>query len=117
LQPKFPIDIAAELKAPVLGLYGAADQGIPVESVERMAAACKAAGKIDRLPYTQEYIDAGMPGWPSSAEVIGSEIDIKARSALGASRSRPAFRGSSQSDRRCSKSPKPRSASHTTRIE
>jgi carboxymethylenebutenolidase len=45
LQPKFPIDIAADLKAPVLGLYGAADQGIPVESVEKMAAACKAAGK------------------------------------------------------------------------
>ena len=45
LQPKSPIDIAAKLKAPVLGLYGAADQGIPVESVEKMAAACKAAGK------------------------------------------------------------------------
>ena len=43
--PKYPIDLAAELKAPVLGLYGAADQGIPVESVEKMAAACKAAGK------------------------------------------------------------------------
>ncbi len=45
LQPKYPIDLAAELKAPVLGLYGAADQGIPVESVERMKEACKAAGK------------------------------------------------------------------------
>jgi carboxymethylenebutenolidase len=43
--PKHPIDIAAELKAPVLGLYGAADQGIPVDTVEKMAAACKAAGK------------------------------------------------------------------------
>jgi carboxymethylenebutenolidase len=45
LRPKYPIDIAAELKAPVLGLYGAADQGIPVDTVEKMAAACKAAGK------------------------------------------------------------------------
>ena len=45
LQPKYPIDLAAELKCPVLGLYGGADQGIPVESVERMAAACKAADK------------------------------------------------------------------------
>jgi carboxymethylenebutenolidase len=45
LQPKYPIDLAADLKAPVLGLYGAADTGIPVESVERMQAACKAAGK------------------------------------------------------------------------
>jgi len=37
--PKNPIDIAANLKAPVLGLYGAKDTGIPLESVERMRAA------------------------------------------------------------------------------
>ena len=45
LQPKYPIDLAADLKCPVLGLYGGADQGIPAESVDRMAAACKANGK------------------------------------------------------------------------
>ena len=45
MQPKFPIDIAAELKAPVLGLYGEADQGIPVAQVEAMKAALAAAGK------------------------------------------------------------------------
>lgn len=45
LQPKAPVDLAAELKAPVLGLYGAADQGIPVDTVEKMKAAMKAAGK------------------------------------------------------------------------
>jgi carboxymethylenebutenolidase len=45
LQPKYPIDLVAELNAPVLGLYGAADTGIPVESVEKMKEACKAAGK------------------------------------------------------------------------
>jgi carboxymethylenebutenolidase len=45
LQPKYPIDLAAELKCPVLGLYGGQDKGIPVESVDRMAAACKDAGK------------------------------------------------------------------------
>jgi carboxymethylenebutenolidase len=49
LQPKYPIDLAADLKAPVLGLYGAADTGIPVESVERMRAACKAANKTCEL--------------------------------------------------------------------
>ena len=43
--PRHPVDIAAQLKAPVLGLYGAADQGIPVETIDRMRAACKAAGK------------------------------------------------------------------------
>ena len=37
--PKHPIDIAGNLKAPVLGLYGAKDTGIPLESVEKMKAA------------------------------------------------------------------------------
>ncbi len=45
LTPKYPVDVAADLKAPVLGLYGGADQGIPLESIEKMRAACKAAGK------------------------------------------------------------------------
>jgi carboxymethylenebutenolidase len=45
LTPRHPIDLAAELKAPVLGLYGRDDNGIPVETVERMRTACKAAGK------------------------------------------------------------------------
>ena len=43
LQPKNPIDVAAALKAPVLGLYGALDKGIPVSDVEKMNAALKAA--------------------------------------------------------------------------
>lgn len=34
--PRHPVDVAASLKAPVLGLYGAKDQGIPVETIERM---------------------------------------------------------------------------------
>jgi len=45
LSPRHPIDLVAELKAPVLGLYGGADQGIPVDTVERMRAACKDAQK------------------------------------------------------------------------
>ncbi len=45
LTPKHPVDLAAELKAPVLGLYGGADQGIPVDTVEKMKAACAAAKK------------------------------------------------------------------------
>ena len=44
LQPKYPIEVAAALKAPVLGLYGGADQGIPNETVEQMRQALKAAG-------------------------------------------------------------------------
>ena len=45
LTPKHPVDIAADLKAPVLGLYGGADQGIPISTVEQMRAACAAAKK------------------------------------------------------------------------
>lgn len=43
LTPRHPMDVAKELKAPVLGLYGAADQGIPVSSVEDMQAELKSA--------------------------------------------------------------------------
>ena len=41
---KYPVDIAGKLKAPVLGLYGGKDQGIPVATVEQMRAALAAAG-------------------------------------------------------------------------
>ena len=44
--PKNPVDIAAELKCPVLSLYGGADQSIPLELIEKRQAACQAAGKI-----------------------------------------------------------------------
>ena len=43
LHPKHPLDLAASLKAPVLGLYGGADTGIPTETVEKMKAALKDA--------------------------------------------------------------------------
>jgi carboxymethylenebutenolidase len=49
LHPKHPIDLASALKAPVLGLYGGADQGIPAESVERMHAALKDANKTAEI--------------------------------------------------------------------
>jgi len=43
--PKSPTQLAPEMKAPVLGLYGAEDQGIPVAQVDAMKAALAAAGK------------------------------------------------------------------------
>jgi carboxymethylenebutenolidase len=43
LQPKYPIDVVADLKAPVLGLYGGQDQGIPLADVEKMRAALAVA--------------------------------------------------------------------------
>jgi carboxymethylenebutenolidase len=36
LTPKHPIDIAPNLRVPVLGLYGGKDAGIPLESVEKV---------------------------------------------------------------------------------
>lgn len=38
LQPTMPIDVATNLKVPVLGLYGGKDQGIPQDTVEQMRA-------------------------------------------------------------------------------
>ncbi len=43
LQPQNPIDIAASLRVPVLGLYGADDQGIPLNTVEQMREKLKQA--------------------------------------------------------------------------
>ena len=43
LQPAHPIDVVDRLQAPVLGLYGAADAGIPVASVDAMKAALAAS--------------------------------------------------------------------------
>jgi carboxymethylenebutenolidase len=39
LTPANPIDLASALTVPVLGLYGGADQGIPLDTVEKMRAA------------------------------------------------------------------------------
>jgi carboxymethylenebutenolidase len=40
-----PLDVAARINAPVLGLYGAEDLGIPVADVKTLEAAMKAAGR------------------------------------------------------------------------
>jgi carboxymethylenebutenolidase len=49
LRPKNPIDLASQINAPVLGLYGGADDGIPVAQIEQMRAALKAAGKRSEI--------------------------------------------------------------------
>jgi carboxymethylenebutenolidase len=41
---KGAIDVVDRIKAPVLGLYGAADSGIPNDTVEKLRVALKAAG-------------------------------------------------------------------------
>ena len=49
LKPRNPIDIAKDLKAPVLGLYGGADQGIPNDTVDKMRDAMRANKKAGDL--------------------------------------------------------------------
>jgi carboxymethylenebutenolidase len=49
LTPKHPIQLAGSLKAPVLGLYGGADSGIPNDTVEQMRAALKQANSPSEI--------------------------------------------------------------------
>lgn len=42
--PRHPVDVAGVLQAPVLGLYGGQDSGIPLETVDRMKSALATAG-------------------------------------------------------------------------
>jgi len=56
LHPTHPVDIAPQLKAPVLGLYGGKDTGIPQDTIEKMRAAVKAAGGKSEIVV---YPDAG----------------------------------------------------------
>lgn len=44
LTPKNPIDVVNQLHGPVLGLYGGADTGIPLDTVDKMKAALAASG-------------------------------------------------------------------------
>jgi carboxymethylenebutenolidase len=88
--PKSPTQLAPEMKAPVLGLYGAEDQGIPVTQVETMKAALAAAGKTAefkvfpgaghgfhadyRPSYRAEAAEAGwkdMQAWFKKYSVLG----------------------------------------------
>jgi carboxymethylenebutenolidase len=49
MTPSHPIDLVDRINVPVLGLYGGADSGIPNDTVERMNAALKKAGKKSEI--------------------------------------------------------------------
>ncbi len=49
MSPNNPIDLVQEINAPILGLYGGADVGIPAAQVDAMRAALKAAGKPSEI--------------------------------------------------------------------
>jgi len=56
LSPLSALDIAADLKVPVLGLYGGKDEAIPVDTVEEMKAALAKGGNRSEFVI---YPDAG----------------------------------------------------------
>lgn len=73
----WPVEVAARLNGPVLGLYAENDQGIPLADVEAMRAALRQAGKTDseivvypgarhgfHADYREVYkADAAQDGW------------------------------------------------------
>ncbi|MFZ6691216.1 dienelactone hydrolase family protein [Undibacterium sp. SXout20W] len=76
LSPTNPIDIAAGLKTPILGLYGAKDTGIPVSTVEQMKDALakgqshsefkvfENSGHAFHADYRPSYVEAdAKDGW------------------------------------------------------
>jgi carboxymethylenebutenolidase len=90
LWPKSPTQLAPEMKAPVLGLYGEADTGIPVATVEALKAALIEAKKTAefkiypgaphgfhadyRASYRKEAAEDAwnlMQGWLKKYKVLG----------------------------------------------
>ncbi len=56
--PRHPTDIAGQLMAPVLGLYGGLDTGIPLDTVEAMEKALKSGSAAARLSQIHAYENA-----------------------------------------------------------
>jgi carboxymethylenebutenolidase len=55
--PKHPVDLAVQLKAPVLGLYGGDDAGIPVTSVNNMKEALTlSASRGNKAAQASEFV-------------------------------------------------------------
>lgn len=55
LTPKHPLELAAQLKAPVLGLYGGEDKGIPLTTINQMKDAL-AAAKGNAAAQASEFV-------------------------------------------------------------
>lgn len=58
LTPKHPLELAPILRAPVLGLYGEADTGIPQDSIERMRTALASGSDAAKASRIVTYPDA-----------------------------------------------------------
>ena len=58
LNPAHPVELAGKLNGPVLGLYGAADSGIPLDTVDKMKAALAAGSPAAKKSEFVVYPDA-----------------------------------------------------------
>ncbi|MEX8495470.1 dienelactone hydrolase family protein [Sphaerotilus sp.] len=58
LTPRHPIDLASEIKGPVLGLHGGQDSGIPLDTVEQMKAALATGSAAAKRSEFVVYPDA-----------------------------------------------------------
>ena len=58
LTPAHPVDLAGKLNAPVLGLYGGQDTGIPLDTVEKMKVALAAGSAAAKKSEFVVYPDA-----------------------------------------------------------
>jgi carboxymethylenebutenolidase len=56
MTPKHPVELAASLNGPVLGLYGGADTGIPLDTVDKMKAALSAASGNNAAAKASEFV-------------------------------------------------------------
>jgi carboxymethylenebutenolidase len=59
LTPQNPIDVAAQMRAPVLGLYGEKDGGIPLDTLDKMKAALATGTAASKASQFVVYPDTG----------------------------------------------------------
>jgi len=59
LTPRNPIDLAGQMRAPVLGLYGEKDGGIPLDTLDKMKAALAAGTPAAKAAQFVVYPDTG----------------------------------------------------------
>jgi carboxymethylenebutenolidase len=59
LTPRHPVDVAAQIQAPVLGLYGGKDQGIPLDTVDKMKSALADGSAAAKASQFVVYPEAG----------------------------------------------------------
>lgn len=75
MTPKQPIDLVADLKAPVLGLYGGKDSGIPLSSLDDMKKALAAeAAKGNKAAKACEFVVYGDAGHAFHADYRASYV-------------------------------------------